>query len=102
MSRPGTADLGIIFPIAAEVTLSPSSQWFGSVPVEGSASRDVHGEQHDGQHVHGTLSFTPAGDFLLGTGTCGGFNVSVPAGSSCTFQVAFSPAAVGTRSGAPC
>lgn len=78
------------------VTLSPSSQAFGQVPVGStSAARTVF--VVNGGTSPATLS--PAvitGDFAIATNTCG---ATLPAGDNCSLSLTFTPTAAGTRNG---
>ncbi len=85
---------------APQINLSPTSVGFGNVTLGQSSSPTTITVSNTGTAnlTVSTVSIggTNASDFSKSSDTCTG--ATVPAGSSCTFAVSFSPSAVGSRS----
>ncbi len=81
---------------ASPLTLSPATLNFGSVQVGGTATLPVT-LTNTGSTAVQLNSISATGDYTAG-GSCPAA-VSLAAGSSCTVQVTFRPAATGTRTG---
>jgi hypothetical protein len=80
---------------APVVSLSPTSLTFPAQPVGTSSSAQSVTLSNTGSAVLSITSITASGDFSQ-TNTCGS---SLAANASCTFGVAFTPTASGSRSG---
>ena len=77
------------------VTLSPTALSFGNQAVGSTSAAQTVTLINDGDAVLNFSSMTITGDFAE-TNTCG---TTLPAGSSCAFDVTFSPTATGPASG---
>lgn len=79
----------------AELTASPASLSFGSVVLGGSSSLTINLANQGTVAVVG-LNFAVTGNYAATT-TC--TQAMIPAGTSCTIQVTFTPTAIGARVG---
>ncbi|HEY0785409.1 MAG TPA: choice-of-anchor D domain-containing protein [Acidobacteriaceae bacterium] len=94
-SSPATAALTGAGLAPGALTLTPGSLSYGAVVLGKTATLGVSVTDTGGVAVQmGTPS--ASGDYRIVSNTCGG---SLAAGASCSLQVLFAPAAVGTRSG---
>jgi hypothetical protein len=90
---------------SGSVTLSPTSENFGSVNV-GSSSSPItftltNNSSTTATSVSPSVSGGNSGDFSItnsGTGSCAAASGSITTGHSCTFTVTFTPGATGSRS----
>ena len=79
----------------AELTLSPAALNFGNV-AQGSSAPQLETLTNKGTVAITGLAFATTGDFVV-TFPCS--SATLAAGASCTAQITFTPAALGTRSG---
>jgi hypothetical protein len=77
------------------ISISPTAVGFGSVATGSSSATQAVTVTNSGTAAAPVSSITTSGDFSQ-TNTCGS---SIPAGSSCTVNVRFTPAATGSRTG---
>jgi hypothetical protein len=77
------------------ISISPTAVGFGSVATGSSSPTQAVTVTNSGTAAAPVGSITTTGDFSQ-TNTCGS---SIPAGSSCTVSVRFTPTATGTRTG---
>lgn len=79
----------------AGISIAPGRLDFGGVGVGGSSNETVTLSNNGGISLDGIV-FAVTGDFTIGPNSCGS---SLASGSSCTFQVSFTPSQAGVRSG---
>lgn len=77
------------------ISISPNPVGFGSVATGASSAAQAVTVTNSGTNAAPVSAVSTSGDFSQ-TNTCG---TSIPAGSSCTVNVTFTPTAVGSRTG---